>query len=90
MRDLVFLQEAQNSQRSSRMLSTPCESVQICTDPDRYSRIFRIVTSQKSFAVEICHSPLPDWIAVVDESATEEAMVVPQNSQKGILDSKLS
>ena len=29
-----------------------------------------------------CHSPLPDWNAVVDESATEEAMVVPQNSQK--------
>ena len=30
------------------MLSTPCESVQICTDPDRYSRIFRKLTSQKT------------------------------------------
>ena len=37
-----------------------------------------------------CHSPLPDWIAVEDESATEEAMIAPQNSRKGILDSKLS
>ena len=36
------------------MLSTPCESVQICTDPDRYSRIFRKLTSQKnSFEIEI-------------------------------------
>ena len=30
------------------MLSTPCESVQICTDPDRYSRIFRKLASQKT------------------------------------------
>ena len=30
------------------MLSTPYESVQICTDPDRYSRIFRNLTSQKT------------------------------------------
>ena len=29
------------------MLSTPCESVQICTDPDRYSRIRRKLTYQK-------------------------------------------
>ena len=30
------------------MLSTPCESVQICTDPDRYSRIFRKLTIQQT------------------------------------------
>ena len=30
------------------MLSTPCESVQICTDPDRYSRICRKITSEKT------------------------------------------
>ena len=29
------------------MLSTPCESVQICTDPDRYSRIVRKLKSHK-------------------------------------------
>ena len=29
------------------MLSTPCESVQICTDPDRYSRIVRKMNSHK-------------------------------------------
>ena len=27
------------------MLTTPCESVQICTDPDRYSRIVRKLNS---------------------------------------------
>ena len=41
-------------------------------------------------ACNICHRPLPDWNAVADESATEEAMVVLQSLQKGILDSKLS
>ena len=30
------------------MLSTPCESVQICTDPDRYSRICQKLSSQKT------------------------------------------
>ena len=30
------------------MLSTPWESVQICTDPDRQSRIFRKLTRQKT------------------------------------------
>ena len=29
------------------MLSTPCESEQICTDPDRYSRIVRKLNSHK-------------------------------------------
>ena len=38
----------------------------------------------------VCHSPLPDWNVVVDELATEESMVVLQNLQKGILDSKLA
>ena len=36
------------------MLSTPCESVQICTDPDRYSRICRkLIRHKYSFEVEI-------------------------------------
>ena len=36
------------------MLSTPCESVQISTDPDRYSRIVRKLKSRKfSFENEI-------------------------------------
>ena len=29
------------------MLSPPCESVQICTDPDRYSRICRKLSSRQ-------------------------------------------
>ena len=29
------------------MLSTPCESVQICTDPEGYSRIVRKLNSHK-------------------------------------------
>ena len=36
------------------MLSTPCESVQICTDPDRYSRICRKLTNHIfGFEIEI-------------------------------------
>ena len=36
------------------MLGTPYESVQICTAPDRYSRICRKLTSHKySFEIEI-------------------------------------
>ena len=35
------------SGNSVPMLSTPCESVQICTDPDRYSRIVRKLNSHK-------------------------------------------
>ena len=35
------------------MLSTSCESVQICTDPDRYPRISRKSTSHKyGFEIE--------------------------------------
>ena len=36
------------------MLSPPCESVQICKDPDRYSRIHQKLNSRKnSFEIEI-------------------------------------
>ena len=43
------------------MLSTPCESVQICTDPDRYSRICRKLISHKnSFEISRLKSALQD------------------------------
>ena len=40
--------EKTNNSFSYPMLSTHCESVQICTDPDRNSRIFCELTSQKT------------------------------------------
>ena len=53
------------------------------------SKQFTLTEQRRNFHQE-CHSPLLDWNAVVDESATEEAMVVLQNLQKGISDSELS
>ena len=39
------------------MLSPPCESVQICKDPDRYSRIHQKLDSREnSFEIEIVKS----------------------------------
>ena len=36
------------------MLSPPCESVQICTDPDRYPRIcWELISRKYSFEIEI-------------------------------------
>ena len=44
----IRLTKLLETEQTIPMLSTPCESVQICTDPDRYSRIFRKLTSQKT------------------------------------------
>ena len=37
------------------------------------------------FMIRMCHSPLPDWIAVAGELALGADMGAPQDSRKGIL-----
>ena len=61
------------------MLSTPCESEQICTDPDRHSRIRPKLTSQNySFEIEISCG---NKINVANESLKVEKPLLKSSSE---------